>query len=303
MDVDDEADPNTGDQEKEEEEKGDGATKPAMNGVLINMCYPMTDCKAILEENDVVLELDGVEMGEDGTIAYPFPEDGVSRINYTYITTNKFCGDAVDLKILRGGEVRNVKVTLNIIDYLVPIVLYDRPVTYYIFGGFVFLPLSRPYLRSEYGSKWSSKCPVKLKDLYFNGYKQEKDEEVVILSRVLASDLNVGFHKFTNCVLEKANGVEVKNVRHLIALVEESDSKFVTFTFSHNVTMVLERDIAVEGMPSIMAEHKIKFDRSENIRDETKMKAVASKEETTTDDVKVESIDVDMDGGHQGDEE
>merc|ERR1712173_177230 len=105
-------------------------------------------------------------------------------------------------------------------------------------GGFVFLPLSRPYSRAEYGSKWSSKCAVKLKDLYFNGYKEDKDEEVVILSRVLASDLNVGFHKFTNCVLEKANGVGIKNVRHLIAVIEtardDGMTKFVHFAFLHN---------------------------------------------------------------------
>lgn len=197
-------------------------------------------------------------------------------------------------------------VTLNFSLSLCPsntvkIVLYDCPVTYYIFGGFVFLPLSRPYLRSEYGSKWSSKCAVKLKDLYFNGYKEEEDQEVVLLSRVLASDWNVGYHKFTNCILEQANGVEIKNVRHLITVIESSDSKFVQFTFSHNVTMVLERDIAVKGMPAIMAEHKIKFDRSENLRTDSKLKQDAKKEvakeqekEMQTDDSKVvDSMDVD----------
>lgn len=156
--------------------------------------------------------------------------------------------------------------------YLVPIVLYDRPVTYYIFGGFVFLPLSRPYLRSEYGSKWSSKCAVRLKDLYFNGYKEEKDEEVVILSRVLASDINVGFHKFTNCVLEEVNGKKVKNVTQLIFEIESSiknkTGKFIHFLFEHNVTMVLEIDAAINGMAKIMSEHKIKFDRSPNLRND-----------------------------------
>ena len=142
--------------------------------------------------------------------------------------------------------------------------------TYYIFGGFVFLPLSRPYLRSEYGSKWSSKCAVRLKDLYFNGYKEEKEEEVVILSRVLASDVNVGFHKFTNCVLQKVNDKEVKNIKQLIfeieSCIENKTSKFIHFLFEHNVTMVLEIDEAIKGMSKIMSEHKIKFDRSPNLR-------------------------------------
>jgi len=134
----------------------------------------------------------------------------------------------------------------------------------------VFLPLSRPYLRSEYGSKWSSKCAVRLKDLYFNGYKQERDEEVVILSRVLASDLNAGYHKFTNLMLEKANGVEIKNVKQLIAVIEETvenkSSRYIHFLFENNITMVLEVDSAINGMPKIMKEHKIKYDRSANLR-------------------------------------
>ena len=149
--------------------------------------------------------------------------------------------------------------------------LYDRPVTYYIFGGFVFLPLSRPYLISEYGSKWSSKCAVKLKDLYYNGHKEEKDAEVIILSRVLASDINVGFHKFTNRVLEKVNGVKIKNMRQLIIEIEtcikNKNNKFIHFLFTNNVSMVLEIDIAINGMKKIMDEHKIKCDRSPNLRE------------------------------------
>merc|ERR1712087_654180 len=99
---------------------------------------------------------------------------------------------------------------------------------------------------------------------------KEKGEEVVILSRVLASDLNVGFHKFSNCVLDKVNGQKVKNIVHLIEVIEsaanDETSKFVHFCFEHNVTMVLEIDLAIKGLAKIMKEHKIKFDRSPNLR-------------------------------------
>merc|ERR1712154_271149 len=108
------------------------------------------------------------------------------------------------------------------------------------------------------------------KDLYFNGYKEEKEEEIVILSRVLASDLNVGFHKFTNCVLEKVNDIKIKNIKQLINIIEnaEKNEKFIHFLFEHNVTMVLEIDIAIKGMSKIMKDHKIKFDRSPNLRND-----------------------------------
>ena len=268
--VDNDYNPNKSDDDDEEEEED--KEDEFKNGILINSTYPLTDCAKKFKENDVLLEIDGVRIGEDGTIKYPFPEDGVSRINYTYITSNKFCGDMVNCKVLREGSVQNIEVMVDVIDYLVPIVLYNRPVTYYVFGGFVFLPLSRPYLRAEYGSKWSSKCAVTLKDLYFNGYKKEKGEEVVILSRVLASDLNVGFHKFSNCVLNKVNDVEVKNIKHLIDVIEtavnDGVSRFIHFSFEHNVTMVLEIDLAIKGLAKIMKEHKIKYDRSPNLRED-----------------------------------
>eukprot|EP01083_Nonionella_stella_P024400 67376_1 len=252
----------------------------AINGILINMIYPLTDAHSKLKENDVLLEIDGEQIGEDGTIKYPVPEDGVSRINYTYITSNKFCGDVVELKILREGNVMMIELKVDIIDYLVPIVLYDRPVTYYIFGGFVFLPLSRPYMRAEFGRnfKLSLKCPPRLKDLYLNGYKEEKEEEVVILSRVLASDINVGYHKFTNCVLEKVNGIQIKNVKQLIEVIEdaiEKAAKFIHFLFEHGKTIVIQIDCAIQGMDKIMKEHKIKHDRSPNLWNKPNAKKVS----------------------------
>eukprot|EP01084_Bolivina_argentea_P076997 139580_1 len=268
--VEDDYDPNSADSDDENDTKDEN--NKGKNGILINSVYPLTDCHDKLYENDVLLSIDGINVGEDGTIKYPFSEDGVSRINYTYITSNKFCGDKCNLKILRNGKILFVDIIVDIIDYLVPIVLYNTPSPqYYIFGGFVFLPLSRPYLRAEYGSKWSSKCNVKLKDLYFNGHKKETNQQVVILSRVLASDLNVGFHKFTNCVLKKCQGNEIKNLKQLINIIQnstENKDKFVHFLFEHNVNMVLEIDIAVKGSPKIMKEHKIKFDRSADLRND-----------------------------------
>merc|ERR1739842_177910 len=92
------------------------------------------------------------------------------------------------------------------------------------------------------------------------------------MGRVLASDLNVGFHKFSNRVLETVNGVKVKSVKHLVEIIEtvidEKTTKFIHFSFQHNVTMVLEIDLAIDGLAKIMKEHKIKYDRSPNLRED-----------------------------------
>ena len=79
-------------------------------GVLINAVRPMTDCSDKLQKNDVLMEIDGVDIGDDGKIKY-----GVSRILFSYITTNKFCGDQVELTVLRDGKVMKIKVTITAI--------------------------------------------------------------------------------------------------------------------------------------------------------------------------------------------
>merc|ERR1719334_2014279 len=270
------------DESNEEEKDAEG-----LDGILVCSTIPLTDCADKLKENDVILAVDNVAVGEDGTIEYPFPKDGVSRIDVEYLTSNKFCGDSVDLAVLRDGERMHISVELSSFESLVPAVLYNRAVTYYIFGGLVFVPLSVPYLRAEYGRSWTSKCKAKLKDLYYNGTKEEAGEEIVVLSRVLASDCNVGFHKFTNCLLREVNGVEIKNVAQMIAVIEGGDSEFVHFLFDRRTTMVLERDIAIAGTQMIMQGNKIKFDRSENLRG---MKEV--KEEVEEQPEEVEQMEV-----------
>lgn len=61
--VDDDYTPDTEEADDvEDEEKADG-DKQQINGILINMCYPLTDSKEKLKENDVLLQIDGVDIG------------------------------------------------------------------------------------------------------------------------------------------------------------------------------------------------------------------------------------------------
>ena len=83
-------------------------TQDEKTGILIDSIRPLTDCVGKLKQNDVLLEIDGIDIGDDGTIKY-----GVSRIQYTYVTTHKFCGDQVELTVLRDGKVMKIKVGME----------------------------------------------------------------------------------------------------------------------------------------------------------------------------------------------
>lgn len=52
--------------------------------------------------------------------------------------------------------------------------------------------------RSEYGKEYDFDAPVKLLDRMLHSMAEEKDQQVVVLSQVLAADLSIGYEDIVN---------------------------------------------------------------------------------------------------------
>lgn len=64
---------------------------------------------------------------------------------------SKYVGESCTLSVLRKGEPLEITVTVAPPVYLVPVQMYDKSPTYFIFAGFVFVPLTRPFMRHQVG--------------------------------------------------------------------------------------------------------------------------------------------------------
>lgn len=62
---------------------------------------------------------------------------------------------------------------------------------------------------SVYGADWSCKAPIKLVHASYAKSKQHQDEEVVVLSKVLTHDLNLGYQDTGNIQVLAVNGTKV----------------------------------------------------------------------------------------------
>jgi len=113
--------------------------RPGESGVLLCKVRPMTDAAEKLRMHDVILEVDGQPVGNDGTVHFRHRE----RISFDYILSRKFPGDLVPLRILRDGVRLDVDVVARPIRQLVPIQQYDMLPRYFIYAGLVFVPLSQ----------------------------------------------------------------------------------------------------------------------------------------------------------------
>eukprot|EP00741_Cyanophora_paradoxa_P012398 tig00020610_g11979.t1 len=227
---------------------------PGKTGVFVNKIQPLAAAKAALSPGDVLLSVNGVTIASDGTIPFRKAE----RVGFRYLISERFCGEVVKVGVLRNGKEMEVDVELSLVKPLVPVHLFDVFPSYYIFGGLVFVVLSQPYLRNEYGKDWETKAPVKLCALALDGELNQPDQHVVLLSQVLASEINVGYQlNMGNIVLSEFNGVKINNIKQLAALVESNNEPFAKFLLENEKVIVLDTAIAKSQTPNILRQHAI----------------------------------------------
>ena len=87
---------------------------------------------------------------------------------------------------------------------LVPRSRYDQPPAYFVYGGLVFQTLTRDYLTTW--DKWWNKAPKEFLNYYYLGYRSAEQHEVVILTQILADEINVGYGHLYNEAVATLDG-------------------------------------------------------------------------------------------------
>ncbi|XP_020586865.1 protease Do-like 2, chloroplastic isoform X2 [Phalaenopsis equestris] len=230
---------------------------PSNEGVLVRIVEPTSPAHGFLKEGDVIVSFDGVPVGCEGTVPFRSTE----RIAFRYLISQKFSGDTAELGVIREGAYTDVKTVLQPRVHLVPYNVEGGQPSYLIIAGLVFTPLSEPLIEEEcedsIGLKLLAKARYSLAS--FNG------EQIVILSQVLANDVNIGYEDMANQQVLKFNGTRIKNIRHLAHLVDTCKGKYLVFEFEENFLAVLDREAAIAASMSILKGYGIPSERSADL--------------------------------------
>lgn len=234
-------------------------------GVLINKINPDSPAEGLLLPNDVLVAIDGQLVENDGTILFREEE----RTFLGYLWQQKQLGESIVLTILRDGSNMDISIKLSKaigFERLVAHKQYDKVPTYFIAGGLVFAPLTRNYLE-EYGTEqnWSMQAPKELLSYYLNGEPTKEQREVILLINVLADDINIGYHAFTNGIVTRVNGRVVATLRDLVAAFEENKGKYHTIEDVHGYRIVLDRTKMLSNNKSILKRYLVPADRSQDL--------------------------------------
>ena len=231
-----------------------GMLEKDLSGIMVQDVAPTSLAKGIFQPNDVICQVDGIPVGNDGKIPFRRGE----RVSLACYIQTKFVGDTVKVSVWRDGQEVLLDVPVGISTRLVPAHFHNRPPPYIILGGLVFTALSVPYLFAS--DAWESYISDNVSYLLgkWHDSLEEKSDQVVILSHVLAHRENLGYDTLGDLHLEKVNGQKVRSLQHLKCLIDDCKEPFVRFELSPNKHIViLEHEKLEQVTQEICKEHSI----------------------------------------------
>ena len=142
---------------------------------------------------------------------------------------------------------------------VVPRSRYDEPPQYFVYGGLVFQTLTRDYLTTW--DKWWNKAPKEFLNYYYLGYRTPQQHEVVILTQILADEINVGYAHLYNEAIATLNGHQPLDMVDFVKALSSAHG-VVEITTTSGGMIMLDADEVRKATARILARYHIPRDRT-----------------------------------------
>lgn len=229
-----------------------------ITGKLVADIVYNSSLKGVLKEGDIITCIDGHNIENDGTVA--FREHEFTSFHY-YVDLYQM-NEKIRLGIVRDAKKMVVEAELkHTADdvLLVKTTRYDEMPRYFIYGGYVFSPLSRNLLLS------SSRNRLTL-SYFATQWPTEEKKEVVVLLKVLASDLSRGNYNISMWAIEKINGETFPDFKTFYEKMQTSKEPYIVLEDKEGMKVIIDKKEAMEKQQEILQKYNIEFDRSIDLR-------------------------------------
>lgn len=234
----------------------------AQSGVLVIKVFEGSAADGILQENDVILSIEGYDIAGDSSIRI----DEDLQTDYKHAIDMKQVGEQVTLTFARMGQEHSVSLQASRQqenDTLVRPEAFDALPEYYIYGGILFVPLNMNLIK-RWGPDWSRTAPVNLLQARSQWSSPERREAVVAL-QVLPADVNLGYHDVRNWIVESVNGTPIRDFSHFIGLVRYQNDNYSVFRSERGYQIVIDHTQAEASEQAILQQYRIPAPYSEGL--------------------------------------
>ncbi len=238
--------------------------KPEETGALVAKVFEDSPAYGKILTNDVIMEIDGFDVSDDRSIE--FRRD--LRTNFKYALDQYHPGDQVSITLSRGGQVQTVELTAarQTRNYsLVKGQEFDKLPEYFIYGGIVFVPLNMNLIK-RWGRDWHNKAPVDFLHAR-NRWSSVDKRELVVALKVLAADVNLGYHDWKNWVIDSINGQPIRDFYQFCHLLQNPQNTHVIVKDDDGYQMVIDHQQALASENDILTMYRIPSSHSPGLFD------------------------------------
>ncbi len=226
-----------------------------LSGLLVVAVEQGGTCDGLLRPGDALVEVDGHAVANNGTIRY----QERFRTGVGALLGERAVGTPMRLGLWRDGARVDVEVPLRPLASLVSRQCYDQVPHYLVLGGLVFQPLTREFLATW--DKWWLHAPKDLLTAYWHGHRTEQVRELVVLGQILADELTVGMEGHVHEVVEKVDGVAIRDLADLAERLDAATGTVVLCT-ARGHQLVLDVAAARARQDTILERYRIPRARS-----------------------------------------
>lgn len=232
--------------------------KENQTGVYITSTEFGNTLWGVLRKGDVLLSVGGVSIANDGTIEFVNNDS----IDFRYLMSKHQVGDEMELVFIREGKILKRSARLLPEKRLAPFPQYDVKPSYFIFSGLVFIPLTCDYIHT-----WEDTNPPI--DLFYNyvyGILEEERSQVVLLSKVMAHEVNQGYHEISNSIVLKVNGNTIGSMADLSPAFKKPEGSYHIVELEDGLKIILSATEAEKSHGEILINYNIPKDRSDDLK-------------------------------------
>lgn len=229
---------------------------PGQDGLVVLGTLLNSSVENVLQKNDVLTKIDDYNVDNDGMIMI----NGM-RLSISEAIESKQIGEKVNLTFYRQGELKTATATIALNRPVFEQArLYDEPPPYVCYAGLVFTPATRNYLET-WGPRWPRDIPFYLKYLFAHSTDinhEPQRKEYVVLSAVMADEINSYANQFRSEVVDEINGRKIYSLKDVSDAFKQASDDFYTIKFmGDNRVFPIEVKKAQQRQQAIMDKYDI----------------------------------------------
>jgi S1-C subfamily serine protease len=227
-----------------------------VQGVVVLHTMLNSSAQKVLQPRDVVTKIGDYDVDNDGMITIYGMQLSMSEA-----IEQEQIGEKIMLVFYRDGQPQQQEVRIEL-NRPIPELsrLYDQPPRYAVYGGLVFVAVSRNYVET-WGQEWYREIPPELR--YLLAYAQElntdpKRREYVVLSEIMPDAVNAYADPFLHQPLTSINGKDILSLDDVVSSVAQHQDGYQVLRFlDKNRPLILNTAEANKDNPEILKKYQI----------------------------------------------